>query len=259
MSADYSDILGSSVELSTEPVAATEPTEPEKEPVKEYEPIESLSEIVEKADDRVPLKKYMEEKRARQELEEQAQTLAQELERVRNSGIQGYDTNFDVDYLSQKHNIDADVLRDIINATSAITSEAVRAKVNEEIAPALSELTGIKREKEQKKFDDQFNKILSESIEDMPEYKDLIDKDDLKEWIRSGKYSKLTMPQLIEQKYGKFVGAKKTIDGGYTPGRESSIPDPTNMTDEDWVNIDKNPDLKKKWQGSLEDRLRKFM
>lgn len=254
------DIIGSSVELNTETGAAPEEVVEETiEEQRKHESIESLESAGEKADDRVPLRKYMEEKKARQEIEERAQSLAQELERVRVSGNQGNDTNFDLSYLSQKHNIDEDVLRDIVNATYSITKDSVRAELEQDIAPALSELNSIKREKEQQKFESQFNKLLNESLEEMPEYSSLVDKDDLKEWIKSGKYSKLTMPQLIEQKYGKFVGAKKTIDGGYTASRETTIPDPSNMTDKDWVEIENNQELKKKWQGSLEDRLRKFM
>lgn len=256
------DILNSSVELSTD-TGSTPESKPEadvpKEPVKEHTPIETLEDVAQKVDDRVPLKKYMEEKKSRQELETRADELAQELKRIKESGQSKSETNFDIDYLSEKHNIDQEVLKDIINATHSITKDSIRAELEEELGPRFQELDSIKKEKEKQNFESQFNKILKESIAEMPEYTGLVDEDDLKTWIRSGQYSKMTMPELIEKKYGRFVSAKKSIDSGYTASREQPIPEPDKMTDDDWMNIDKNPELKKKWANSLEDRLKKYM
>lgn len=254
---EFEDIMSLSTELSVEETAQETPVETEEAP--EGEPIETLEALSEKAEDRVPLKKYMEEKRARKELEEQAQTLAQELERIRNSGANNYQVSYDLSELSEKHNVDEDVLRDIVEASYAINKDRLKAELESDINPKLAEFESMKQEKQKQNFENTFNKLLNESLSEMPEYADVIDKDDLKTWITSGRYSKLTLPQLIEQKYGKFVGSKKSIDGGYTPGRESSLPNPENMTDKDWTNIENDPALKDKWKGSLEDRLRKFM
>lgn len=253
----HEDILSLSTELSVEETA--QDTHEEVDDTPQGEPIETLESLSEKAEDRVPLKKYMEEKRARKELEEQAQTLAQELERIRNSGANNRQVSYDLSQLSEKHNVDEDVLRDIVEASYAINKDRLKAELENDINPKLAEFESMKQEKQKQNFENTFNSLLNESLEEMPEYSDIIDKDDLKAWITSGKYSKLTLPQLIEQKYGKFVGSKKSIDGGYTPGRESVVPNPENMTDKDWANIENDPALKDKWKGSLEERLRKFM
>ncbi len=253
----FEDIMSLSTELSVEETA--QDTHEEVDDTPQGEPLETLETLSEKAEDRVPLKKYMEEKRARKELEEQAQTLAQELERIRNSGANTREVNYDLSRLSEKHNVDEDVLRDIVEASYAINKDRLKAELENDINPKLAEFESMKQEKQKQNFENTFNGLLKESLSEMPEYSDIIDKDDLKTWITSGKYSKLTLPQLIEQKYGKFVGSKKSIDGGYTPGREAVVPNPENMTDKDWTNIENDPALKDKWKGSLEDRLRKFM
>lgn len=252
----FEDIMSLSTELSVEETAQ-DISEDHDTP--EGEPIESLEQLSEKAEDRVPLKKYMEEKRARKELEEQASALAEELQRLRNSGGTEREINYDLSRLSEKHDVSEDVLRDIVEASYLINKDRLKAELENDINPKLAEFEEMKRDKQKQSFEAKFNVLLKESLEEMPEYTDIIDKDDLKTWITSGQYSKLTLPQLIEQKYGKFVGTKKSIDGGYTPGREPQVPSVENMTDKDWENIDNNPDLKNKWQGSLEDRLRKYM
>jgi len=253
----FEDIMSLSTELSVEETA--QDTHEEVDDTPQGEPIETLESLSEKAEDRVPLKKYMEEKRARKETEEKFQVIAQELERIRNSGASNREVNYDLSQLSEKHNVDEDVLRDIVEASYVINKDRLKAELENDINPKLAEFESMKQEKQKQNFENTFNKLLTESLTEMPEYSDVIDKEDLKTWIASGKYSKLTLPQLIEQKYGKFIGSKKSIDGGYTPGREAVVPSPENMTDKDWVNIENDPALKDKWKGSLEDRLRKYM
>lgn len=250
------EILSSSMELNVEPKVEESKIDTQPEPA---ETIEALEELSTKAEENVPLKKYMSEKNARRDAESRAKELESELTALRNSPKGEQEVKLDVRALSEKHNIDEEALRDILNASYSMTKDKVKAELEAELNPKLAEFEGMKREKEVQKFEQKFQTILSETLKEMPEYKDLVDQDDLKQWIRSGQYSKLSIPQLIEQKYGKFVTGKKTIENSYVPNREQEVPDTLNMKDEDYARLETDPAFKKKWAEDLPNRLRKYM
>lgn len=257
MSDIIDDIIGSSVELNTE--KKEEKPEVKEEPKEEAPKISDLENLSEKTEDNVPLKKFMSEKNARREAEAKAKELESEITKLRENPYKSNeDIKVDVKTLSEKHDISEEVLRDILQASYTLSKDKIKQELEAEFNPKLAELENIKRDKARESFETTFNKHLANTLKDMPEYANLVDEADLKDWVRSGKYSNITLPQLIENKYGKFVAGKKTTES-YTPAKEVVVPEPEKMTDEDWVNIDKNPELKKKWQASLEDRLRKYM
>lgn len=258
------DITSLSTELSVEP-KESKPTEETKSvetkevATKPEETIESLESLSEKTDDAIPLKKFMAEKHARRDAEAKAKELETELAKLRENPAKSVqEIKVDVRTLSEKHNIDEEVLRDILQASYTMTKDKVKEELEQELNPKLAEFEKIKKEQVRNEFEAKFSNLLDNSIKEMPEYANLIDKDDLKQWVRSGQYSKLSLPQLIELKYGKFVGAKKTIETSHA-AKQVELPDVTKMTDEDYINLDKNPELKAKWKSSLEDRLRKYM
>lgn len=261
------DITSLSTELSVEPKESKQTESPKEETVveakevatKPEDTIEALESLSEKTEDAIPLKKYMVEKHARRDAEAKAKELEAELVKLRENPYKSnQDIKVDVKTLSEKHNIDEEVLSDILNASYNMTKEKVKEELERELSPKLAEFEQIKKEKVKNEFETKFNSLLESSIKEMPEYADLIDKDDLKTWVKSGQYSKLSLPQLIEQKYGKFVGAKKTIETSHA-AKQVDLPDVTQMTDQDYINLDKDPELKAKWKSSLEDRLRKYM
>lgn len=222
------------------------------------ETLESLEESAVSTSDAVPLKRFMSEKNARRDAETKAKELEQEIANLRESGKSGNEVKLDVKSLSDKHGIDEEVLSDILNASYNLTKNKVREELEAELSPKLAEMEQIKKDREIQSFENKFEQILSDALKSMPEYGDLIDKNDVKDWVKSGKYSKLTMQELLEQKYSKFVTGKKSIESGQSV-REVSTPDVSNMTSEDYLRLDKDPELKKKWAAGLEDRLRNHM
>lgn len=259
------DILSSSVELSAETANTVETVEAKEEekPLEELpqkETIESLETLSEKTDDSVPLKKYMAEKNAKRDAEAKAQQLEAELTQLRNNPYKSnQDIKVDVKSLSEKHGIDEEVLSDILNASYNMTKEKVKSELEQEFTPQLAELDKIKRDKEKQDFETKFNNLVDASIAEMPEYANLVDKDDLKQWVKSGQYSKLTLPQLIEQKYGKFVVGKKTLESSHA-SKQIEKPDTSKpLTDDQYLKLDTDPELRKEWAGSLIERAKRMM
>lgn len=260
------EILGSSVELNTEikeePKKDDTPTEetPKEAPKAPEETLETLETLSEKSEDNVPLKKYMAEKHAKREAEQRAQQLEAEIAKLRENPYKSnQDVKLDVKSLSEKHQIDEEVLSDILNASYNMTKEKVLQEIEKEINPKLLELEGIKREREVKSFDEKLSNDVSRVLKEMPEYSDLVDKEDLKIWIKSGQYSKLTLPQLIEQKYSRFVTGKKTIETSHA-SKQIEIPDTSKpLSDEQYLKLDTDPELRKEWSKGLLDRVRRAM
>ena len=220
------------------------------------ETIEQLETLVEKADDAIPLKKYMAEKNARREAEKKAKELESEITKLRTQPQS--ETPASIKAIAEQYDINEDVLKAIVDVSRTMTKQEVREELEAELNPKLAEFEKIKQDKTRVEFENKFNTMLDETFKEMPEYKDLVDIDDLKTWVKSGKYSKLSLPQLIEQKYSKFVVGKKTLEQGHS-SREVPEVDVKNMSNEDYLKLDSDPTLREKWAGSLEDRLRKFM
>ncbi len=260
------EILGSSVELNTEikeepkqedtPMEETS-KEAEKAPEETLETLETLSE---KSDDSVPLKKYMAEKHAKREAEQKSQQLEAEIAELRKNPYKSNeDIKLDVKSLSEKHQIDEEVLSDILNASYNMTKEKVLQEIEKEINPKLAELEGIKREREVKSFDEKLSNDVSRVLKEMPEYSSLVDTDDLKIWIKSGQYSKLTLPQLIEQKYSRFITGKKTIETSHASKQVEMTDNSKPLSDEQYLKLDSDPELRKEWSKGLLDRVRRAM
>lgn len=217
------------------------------------ETIENLETLAEKSDDAIPLKKYMAEKNAKREAENKIKELETIIAGLKDAPKTS-ETPANIKAISEQYDIDENVLNAILKATK----EKVREELEAELNPKLAELENIKKENSIKDFNNKFNSALEDTLNEMPEYKDLIDTDDLKTWVKSGKYSKLNMSQLIEQKYGKFVAGKKTIEQGHS-AKEAEIPDVSNMTDSDYMKLDSDPNLREEWAKGLPNRLRSIL
>lgn len=240
--------------LQADPQPVVEEVEKVDETPKET--LEHLETLSEKTDDAIPLKKFMAEKNLRRDAENRIKELQLELEKTRNAPKSQAPAS--IKAISEEYDINEDVLNAILNASYTMTKDKVREELEAEFNPKLAEFETIKRENSQKEFDTKFSNLLGDTLKEMPEYKDLIDAEDLKQWVKSGKYSKLNLPQLIEQKYSKFVQGKKTIEQGHS-AKEVEIADVSNMTNEDYMKLDSDPVLKKKWAEGLEDRLRSVL
>ena len=248
-------------EIKSEEVAVPEvkeetpaPAEAKPEQKDEVTLGELASEPKENKADSIPLKKYMEEKNARKQAEAKAKELQDAIDA--SSGDDTLD-KAGIKELSEKHGISEDVVKDLIKMSAKATRAQVKAEIEEELSPQMEEIEKSRADKAQAEFDTKLTGAIDAVLKDSPEFADAVDREDVKSWIQSGKYSKLTLSQLMEQKYGKFVkGNKKPIEDDYKPDRTGDLPDTSKMTDEDYLRLDKDPALREKWAKDLPNRLR---
>lgn len=230
------------------------PAEVKPEPKDEVTLGELASEPKENKADSIPLKKYMDEKNARRQAEARVKELQDAIDEA--SGDNTLD-KAGIKELSDKHGISESVVKDLVKMSAQATRAQVKAEIEEELSPQMEEIEKSKAEKAQAEFDAKLGGAIDAVLKDSPEFADVVDREDIKSWIQSGKYSKLTLTQLVEQKYGKFVtGKKKPIEDDYTPDRTGDLPDTSKMTDEDYLRLDKDPALREKWAKDLPNRLR---
>jgi hypothetical protein len=118
-------------------------------------------------------------------------------------------------------------------------------------------LRPIEEKDKQSKIDGVFKTHFEKSMENMPEYKDIVNPDVIKVLSLDPKNSDKTFSQLIEETYGRAIGGKRTMEtakprGGKEPGTvdvEKAKRDPAYFRE-----IMSDPNLKKQYNAKLLER-----
>lgn len=112
-----------------------------------------------------------------------------------------------------------------------------------------------------KRLEKAVDKLISDFLEDMPEYSDIVDEDTVKEMILANptKYAKLNMNQIVEKIYGKAVKGKRGVEK-FTPNTRGDKKKPTGkVSDEEFKEIQKDPEARKEWRKGLVERASKIL
>lgn len=105
------------------------------------------------------------------------------------------------------------------------------------------------------------DKLLSDFLEEMPEYEDVVDEDTVKELILSNpaKYTKLNMGQIVEKIYGKTITGKKGVEKLNSTNREKKEANyKGKLSSKEFESIKDDPEAKKEYRSGLLERARKF-
>ena len=242
---------GSSPEETVTPTAET-PV------VDQPETLESLT--PEPKQEMVPLKKYMEAKSDKKELESTVATLQNELSQLRQASMTGdmsvAATNDAVKDLAAKYpDVNPDFLAEIISSAGKVTAKQIRDEIDKEYVPKLAAMDAERKSEQSEK---RFNELFSKTIKDMPEYKGIVNKDVIKSLAFNPASGKKTMGQIIEEAYGNAIQGKKTIEAGHA-GREPEPANINNPTPEDWDKINSDPKSKEAWSKQAQDQLSRYL
>lgn len=199
-------------------------------------------------EDTVPLSALLDMKRANKEISRELKRLKETIE----EGANRADVSSDMQALSDKHNVDADFLKDFAKAVRAEAKQATEDEITEKLKPL--------HEKERlEKMDKAFNAHFSTALEAMPEYVGVVNKNVIKELSLSPANANKTFTQLIEESYGHLITGKRSIDAG---SKRVSKND-TNEVDttraqkdpEYFREVMANPSLKEKYNKSMFQRV----
>ena len=226
--------------------------EPEVKEVQEEQPQEpALGEVLQhepevKAEpDKVGLDKFLEVKKQKKELQRELDALKSKIEDGDGSVIN------DIDDIADEYGVDKSFLKKFEKSIRANMEKEFESKVSEKFKPIEQ---AEKMNEANKKFEVMFNQTL----ERMPEYANVIDKDSVRVLAFQKENATLNLPQLIEKMYGKSISGKKTIEtttprGGKDP---QEIDFALAKKDNTYFNeIMADPDLKRKYNQNIENRL----
>lgn len=217
----------------------------------------SVGEIL--ADDRkddqgnkVPESVFLAEKKGRKEAERKAKSLEAELEALRkkNGGEGDSIPAGDIASLAMEHNVDPDFLQKLAGALEAKAEAAVRAR----LAP-------LEEQEKARRMNEAFTAGFKRAIEQMPEYKGIVNPEVIRTLSLDPKNAKKTFSQLIEETYGGAIPNKRPIDAARPGSRDTGeIDHDRARKDSEYFNsIMANPAAKKKYNDELTARIGKYL
>ena len=113
--------------------------------------------------------------------------------------------------IAEEHNVDPEFLEKVVKVAKKEAKEELEAEVAAKIKPL--------EEKEQSdKQDKIFAEIYNKTIESMPEYKDLAQKEVIKALALDPKNKDKTFAQIFEMAYGHLIKGKKGLDNSKPKG-----------------------------------------
>lgn len=207
----------------------------------------TVSELLNDEDKKtVPLSTFLDTKKEKKELE---RTILSLQEQIKN-GATKKEVASDLKDLADKYDVNPEFLKEL--------TETVYRKAKEDVEESLnSKLQPLEAKEKAERLDKIFNEHFDKVIEEMPEYENVINKSVIKALTLLPENANKTFQQVIEETYGKTVSGKKTMETS-TPrgGKETSL-DFSKMNDPAYYKeVMSNPDLKKKYNEGLSERIK---
>lgn len=197
----------------------------------------------------VSLSKYMGEKNKRRELEKKLDDLQKNI----NKDTTTEDVASDIAELAEEYDINPEFL-----------GKLKKSLVDQVKRENESALKPIIEEREKNKFESTFGQKLTAALEEMPEYKNIVNPEVLKQLVLSKDSSgKLvnghkTLEQLIEDTYSGAIGGKRIIETAKSTGKKEPAEIDFDRAKSDtayFQEIMSNPTLKSKYNSDIEKRL----
>ena len=211
-------------------------------------------------DDRVPLAKYMDEKRARREAEENAQAMREDMTKLQAQLANGDKSvgavSNDLASLAKKYNVDDAFLAELVTTIQSTTSKELASKLEQEYAPKFSQ---FEQERAQEKADKKFKELYDATIADNPEYVDVVNPDVIKALAFNPANAKKTLDQIIEDVYGKVTKPAKGIERSHPGAKFDAHEHRDAKGGTDWDKVESDPEARKKWADETQEELSKYL
>jgi hypothetical protein len=223
---------------------------------------ETLGDVLheELKEDFVPLKKFMGEKKSRQEAEAQIETLQAEIQRLQQNTVSGMPVgqiNDSIKALAEKYpDVSPEFISEVISTATTVSAKQIRQEIEKDYSPKLE---ALERERTAEKMDQRFTQLFTKTIKDMPEYKGIVNKEAIKALALNPANKSKTMAQIIEETYGNAIIGKRSIEPAHA-SREPEAPNTDNpSTPEDWDKIERDPVARKKWAENAQADLQRYL
>jgi hypothetical protein len=186
------------------------------------------------------------------DIKKQNKELKKEMDKLKSQIENGDDvSNVDIDEIADEYGVDKGFLKKFEASIRSQMNNDFEAKVSEKLKP-------LEQAEKAKQANQTFESIYNQTLERMPEYANLIDKDSLRTLAFQKENAALSLPQLVEKIYGRSLSGKKTIEtttprGGKDP---QEIDFKLARTDAQYFSdIMADPAMKAKYNQNIESRL----
>jgi len=231
-------------EAGNKPEETVETQETPETETQEESKEETLGELTQKEEKpTVGLDKFLDLKKENKALKNDLEDLKKKIE----EGSSNKEVSADIRSLAEEHNVDAEFLEKL---ATAIRSDAEKS-VEERLRPLTEREAKQKREA-------LFNEHLEKTLKEMPEYKDIINPDILKQLAFNPANANKTFRQLVEDTYGNFVEGKKSIETTTPHGGAKSTGldyEKANRDPSYFKEVMADPELKKKYNEEMLKRV----
>lgn len=227
-------------EVKAEPVASKEPTIAEV--LKE-----TPAETKEEAPTGIPEAAFLAEKKARKSAERELKTLRDSIK----EGATPSEVSDSVAAIAAKYEIQPEFLTEFAGAIRKDVEQEVEERIGNRVKNMEQEK---KADDYNKAFDSHFEKVLDE----MPEYKGIVNKDVIKSLSLNPANRNKTFAQIVENTYGNAIGGKRTLETTTPRGGELSgtVDIDKAQTDPAYFSqIAKSSELLKQYNDGLIERL----
>jgi len=199
----------------------------------------------------IPEAAFLSEKKARKEAEREIK----ELKKMISEGATKKEVSDEVSSIADEFNVDPKFLKKI--------ADSIRKDVEGELE---NKLKPIEEMNKAEKFDKAFTKDVNEVLADMPDFKDIVNKDVIKsltlKYLSDSSKKNMTLREIIEETYGGALRGKRTIEtttprGGKEPEDIDAVrmkKDPTYLAE-----VLANPTLKAKYNKEMLKRVENYL
>lgn len=183
-----------------------------------------------------------------------AQKALKDLQANIESGASSEEVNIDLDTIAAEYpDVDPNFLKKFAKAVSAQAKAEAKAETEEEIKP-------IKEKERAAEVDKIFTEHYDKTLDAMPEYKDIANKEVVKTLSLDPKNANKTFAQILELAYGHLVKGKRTLEKEVKPrgGKEDDTEIDMKKANADpayFKEIMADPELKKQYNAGLAKRL----
>ena len=214
----------------------------------EEKTIDETLELSEKKEQRtVPEAILIKYKRENKEMAKELKSLKVLIE---DGGDKG-EVSKSLDAIADEHNIDKKFLRDFAKQVRDEAESSIDDKINSSIKPLTDEARATK-------INALFEKEYKRTLETMPEFKDIANKDVIKSLTLDPSNRKKTFSKIIEGAYGHLITGKRTLEKTKPRGGNEAAGIDYKRAKNDtkyFQEIMDNPAQKKKYNEGLADRI----
>lgn len=206
----------------------------------------------------VGLDKFLTEKNARKQAEERAQIesdkasqLEREIAQLRSNSVAMNvgQVNEELVAMAERYDADPQLLSELYTS--------LEKKLDSKLAPKIQ---AMEEERRRENGEKKFAEIFDKTMNDMPEYTGIINKDVIKALAFSPLNAKKTLAQIVEETYGNAISGRKTLEtsSGHVR-KESNEVNLKNPSMDDFDRINADPALKEQWSKTTMDEVAKYL